>query len=221
MAAAWRNLHAAARPMTPEELAAQRTHGRPPGPDAAPSAYSIKLWTDVPADLKHGPWPWAILTHWAVVAGRFDCVGVELRSFRHPGETDNRLRHLPLQHDTTETVSTTLVRGIPWAQVIDDTRDAELSGFQFDVPEQRDEEWSAERQAWQAPGRDTDARYREVARVYSAAFAAGKAPTQAVARRFQLSPAAAANLVKRARQRGFLPPTKPGRASGQARKDQP
>lgn len=178
-------------------------------PDRAPSP-AVRLWPDAARG------PWAVVTHWTAIDGRAECVGIEVRSFRHDGETDNPWRQLPLQYETTGTVTTSLVRGIPIAQVISDTRRAEAAGFQFDVPEQRDEAWAAERRVWQGLSR-----YEEAARIYSEAYKAGRSPTRAVARYFQISYAAAAKLVVRARQHGLLPPTTPGRASGPARKDQP
>lgn len=52
-----------------------------------------------------------------------------------------------------------------------------------------------------------------VALTYSVALAVGANPTAAVADELELSPGAAAQRVKRARDRGFLPATTPGKAS--------
>lgn len=54
----------------------------------------------------------------------------------------------------------------------------------------------------------TDDVLRKVAEVYRAAHAAGKPPTQAVAREFVVSRSTAGRYVQRARQRGFLGPTR-------------
>jgi hypothetical protein len=53
----------------------------------------------------------------------------------------------------------------------------------------------------------------EVALTYSVAFAIGESPTAAVARDLRISHAAAAQRVKRAREKGLLPPTRKGSAS--------
>lgn len=57
-------------------------------------------------------------------------------------------------------------------------------------------------------------RLRRAADIYLGAWHAGEAPTQTVARRMNLTHAAAANLVRRAREAGFLPPTSTGIPQG-------
>jgi hypothetical protein len=53
----------------------------------------------------------------------------------------------------------------------------------------------------------------QVALVYSVALAQGEHPTKAVAHDLGLTAAAAAQRVRRARAKGFLPPTTPGKVS--------
>lgn len=52
-----------------------------------------------------------------------------------------------------------------------------------------------------------------VALTYSVAYAIGGHPVLAVAKDLDISPGAAAQRVRRARKRGYLPPTTPGKAS--------
>jgi hypothetical protein len=52
-----------------------------------------------------------------------------------------------------------------------------------------------------------------VAITYSAAHAVGQPPTKAVAEALGITPGAAAQRVRRAREAGYLPPTKSGKAS--------
>lgn len=57
-------------------------------------------------------------------------------------------------------------------------------------------------------------RLRRTAEVYQAAWQAGESPTKDVARQLNVSAAAAGNLVRRAREAGFLPPTSAGVPQG-------
>ncbi|CAN5388826.1 hypothetical protein BH10ACT8_BH10ACT8_11320 [soil metagenome] len=65
--------------------------------------------------------------------------------------------------------------------------------------------------AWGAPP-GTSSGHQAVAEVYVAAWTAGDSPTRAVAEHFTISHSAAAKRVSRAREAGFLPQTKQGRA---------
>lgn len=53
--------------------------------------------------------------------------------------------------------------------------------------------------------------FKRVAEVYSDAWKAGKAPTQAVVRRFTVSASTAAKWISRARREGYLGPTTQGK----------
>lgn len=57
-------------------------------------------------------------------------------------------------------------------------------------------------------------RLQRAAEIYLAAWRAGEPPTKEVGRRMNLSPAASANLVRRAREIGLLPPTSAGVSQG-------
>jgi len=59
-----------------------------------------------------------------------------------------------------------------------------------------------------------DEHYQEVARIYSAAAAAGEAPVKAVAAAINTTPRAASKLVSNARKAGYLPKTSRGRVAG-------
>jgi hypothetical protein len=63
-------------------------------------------------------------------------------------------------------------------------------------------------------GRRRTVNYEAVARVYLAAAAKNKPPTKAVAARFRLKYANAAQRVMRARQLGLIPAAKDGTARG-------
>ena len=63
-----------------------------------------------------------------------------------------------------------------------------------------------------AKRRLTDEDLREVAEVYGQALAEKGNPTQAVADHFFIARSTAGNRVMKARKRGFLKPTTPGRA---------
>jgi hypothetical protein len=70
------------------------------------------------------------------------------------------------------------------------------------------------RPAKQGRGRDTtDERLQHVAEIYKAAVAAGESPVMAVAKQLPCSRPTAGRLVKQARQRGYLPPTTPGKVA--------
>ena len=62
-------------------------------------------------------------------------------------------------------------------------------------------------------GSQADRRYQRVARVYREAWARGERPTRAVAQEFGVTSKHAGTLVRRARERGLLPPTSQGRAA--------
>ncbi len=57
-------------------------------------------------------------------------------------------------------------------------------------------------------------RLQRAAEIYQTAWRAGERPTKEVGRRMNLTPAAAANLVRRAREVGLLPPTSAGSSQG-------
>lgn len=57
-------------------------------------------------------------------------------------------------------------------------------------------------------------RLHRAADIYLGAWHSGQPPRQAVARRMNITEAAAANLIRRAREAGFLPPTTAGVPQG-------
>lgn len=60
----------------------------------------------------------------------------------------------------------------------------------------------------------TVARLQRAAHIYMQAWRAGERPTKEVGRRMNLTPAAAANVVRRAREAGLLPKTQSGVPQG-------
>lgn len=57
-------------------------------------------------------------------------------------------------------------------------------------------------------------RLKRAAEIYQDAWRVGESPTKEVARRMNVTAPAAGNLVKRAREVGFLPPTSAGKPQG-------
>lgn len=155
--------------------------------------------------------PWLVETFWAVVRGRAECVGVELRSFRRDGEEGDWAGRLPPITETQKVLTASLLRKLPIGRLIDATRDQETWMADFLDPSQRDEQWSRDRAAWRGELEDDESPHAEVARVYLEALRIGRKPTRAVQRHFTITYSAAAKRVARAREAGYLPETTKGR----------
>ncbi len=79
------------------------------------------------------------------------------------------------------------------------------------TPQEAEEAWEQVRRARSvSKPRHTDARLEEAARVYRDNI--GEAPTEAVSRHFRVAHSTASDYVRAARDRGFLPETKQGKA---------
>jgi hypothetical protein len=152
--------------------------------------------------------------HFLPIAGRMECVGVDVRSFTGPVEHPRRLAG-----SEPRSVTTSDLRSLRFAQLIDEAR-RDLGRFQF--AELGDPDWD---EAPWASGQDEEPKrgrppaygpdhFVEVAHVYREAFARGRAPTRAVAQQFHVSESTAAKWVARCRrpELGLLPPTTRGRA---------
>lgn len=173
------------------------------------------------------------VTAWAVVDGRTEPVGVELRSVRHspkPGEPDLEpwaRGVLPpnSRHDDGKVrgreplpVTATVWRAPPLAELLGSIR-KRAAEERADLVDRNGEPAALARgvKPWKAPKRRAGAVTQEdVVRVYLAAREAGLPPSKTVSEELHLSLDAAYKRVQRARDDGHLPPTKPGRASGGA-----
>ncbi len=188
----------------------------------APPDWTAVLWPDS----ERGPWLIRLL--WAPVVGRVECVGVEVRSYR---ETDEDWPpELPRWDEDPPPLTTSLLRGVPLHTIVTDIRRQEAAGsrelgqWMSDQPEFADaaaqDGIRRAMAAWDLP-RGAPEMLNETARVYSAAWRRGEAPTKAVAARFVISESAAAKRVSRARAAGLLPPTTRGRPAAGPGRTQP
>lgn len=181
--------------------------------------YSV-LWPDPLSG------PWWISFRWAVTAGRIECVGVEARSCRE--ENEDWPPELPSWSDEPPALTWDVWRSLPVPTMVRDLRqglanlDAQWWRAWADDPTlSADQDGRWRRRAAEAEARVAGPTalplsvYDEVARVYVAAWKAGKAPTQAVAKHFTISASAAAKRVMRARQTGALPPTTRGKGGAE------
>jgi hypothetical protein len=157
----------------------------------------------------------------ALIGGRAECVGLEMRSFREDDDPLPRAvkAQLPARSDATETVSATLVKSLPIGRIIDEARSTgamygELVETELGrvlVPGFHAEAFLAPSTKRGRPVQWTHERLAEVAQVYRGAWFSGKPPRKAVAAHFHLEDGAAGKLVSRARPAGLLGETTRGR----------
>lgn len=185
------------------------------------------LWPDP----EHGPWYFRLF-FWPL-AGRPECVGLELRSFRWPSERSytmdgegalsllidreqDKVTPTPL---TTETLRSLNVSGL--IRSVKQQRaefDAWIAGQASSASEaelhlSRADQWKgASKSKGGAPATITPAKLAEAAAVYLGALARGRPPTKAVKEHFSYSYSHAARLVVLARRAGFLGPTRKGKS---------
>ena len=160
---------------------------------------------------------WCVHFHWAVVADRFECVGLQVHS-------DRRNKTCPLPRSATpQPVTAALIRSLPVARLIDAERirqrDYLARTFRGRMQpasaggrraiEELERQWEPGR-AGRRPIYGAE-HFRQVAAAYSEAVAGGAAPTRAVAERWTVSHSTAAKWVAEARRRGELPATEKGR----------
>lgn len=193
--------------------------------DLGPTTFIWPL--DAPPEEQH----WRVTLRLALVRGRAELVGLEVRGYREEGLDDD----LPTLDQDPPVVTAELIRSIPVGRLVDDARAGRSRGLRIDAAlEQAAETGMLRRlepgeplpehlqrlaEAYQAgPRRGRPPEYgpehfAEVARVYAAAWRLGRAPTRAVAERWTVSKATAAKWVARARRLGLLPKTSRGRAA--------
>lgn len=179
------------------------------GRHAEPLGRDFAEWQDPDGNV------WDVVTEWAEVDGRAECVGLTLRSYHFDGEVGGRrlLRVRPTRKAAIQPVTSTIWRAFNAAGFIEQRRRVMAEGT---GTMRKHEKFRAPRRrgltgADGNPLPPMDA-LEAVARVYTDASNAGRNPTKAVAEAFTLSDSAAAKRVSRARAAGLLPPTTAGRA---------
>jgi hypothetical protein len=155
-----------------------------------------------------------------MIRGRMECVRVDLRSCREPGEVWPP--GLPSWDENPEPVTLRLWRKVPVTEMIRDVRqhllEVDAEHTQSMINKQQDPalrralsyQLMEARQQLAGPNALPASAYEEVATVYRDAWLQGRHPTKAVAEHFHITPSAAAKRVSRARQNGLLPPTEFG-----------
>jgi hypothetical protein len=149
--------------------------------------------------------PFLLTLVWQEVDGRAEVVGMELNSVR--SEALKRSRFAESLSDTGTPLTTTMLRNLKLSEIAADTRTS-LEFLHREVLRQPTKAAAYDLGSSMRPA--TVKRLREVADAYRRAWARGQHPTKAVAKRLNVTDAAAANLVSRARSIGLLPPTSPG-----------
>lgn len=172
--------------------------------------------------------PWNVTYHFAEVDGRFECVGLDVRSFRAEPtvEVDEEGRPMAKLNYRTSLgglppapVTTALIRELPVASLIRvarrDLRDVAISAARQPgqpAAKRRALREVAEEFVERPRRRYDDAHFARVAEVYVTAWKAGKPPTLAVSEEMKASRSAAAKWVAKARKMGLLGETERGRA---------
>lgn len=164
---------------------------------------------------------------WAEVGGRSEVIGVNIRSYEQIfGDiASGSAKAEPMHPSGFATMSAAVWRSLPIGQKIGRARRGHqkvLQRIAEHAPQLMDDKSRRDLKAHQTSsggrgrpplyGRD---HYAKVAEFYRAAWRAGRAPTTAVAKRWQVEPSTAAKWVKRAREEGLLGETVPGKAGEQ------
>jgi hypothetical protein len=155
--------------------------------------------------------PWHITSHFGIVNGRRECVGLDVRSFKEAGEGEGK-RKVPLRPGASyQVVTASVIRSLPVATLVRSNRQglADIAAHVAADPATSAEnrEMLTERAAElrSSTRRLYDAEhFAQVAAIYSKAWEAGDAPTRAVAEQMKATRSAAAKWVARARQLGML-----------------
>jgi hypothetical protein len=161
-------------------------------------APTCRLWPDE----QEGPW--LLVLFWQVINGRAECVGMDLTSAQSPHVEALGFHHRP---EIGIPLQTSTLRDLKLSELVADARAA--------IAELIVADQAPVFTARQMRPR-TVKRLETVAETYRRAWRQGKPPVKAVAKRLNVSNAAANSLVARARAVGMLPPTSPGVAAGSA-----
>lgn len=160
-------------------------------------AESVGFWAD-----KAGR-KWGYKLHWGIVAGRAECVRLELLASDGQPMTAVALREFPIGHLMAKGLRglTALAR---WAADAEPGRRAEQLALA--------KQWEESRAGRSGPKGYGAKHFVKVATIYQREAFLGRKPTQAVAEHFVVSKSAAAKWVARARVMGLLPPARKGKA---------
>ena len=156
--------------------------------------------------------PWLLETVWANVGGRSRPVGVTLRGY---DERSGRGHPLADRAELGALTAKTL-RALTMAD-IEAQRPVIAPGSPITIDVLT--ALIAYEELHDVVRSPRDVALRIVAKVYDEAWQEGRSPTKAVADLLGISQAAAAKRVARARDKGYLPPTGRGRASGNKEND--
>ncbi len=171
---------------------------------------------------------WLVEVTFSPVAGRLECVGVGVRSFLG----DANLSDVPVE--PAAVLSAVVLRQVPIGRIVAELRENMTRSHHPDTvvlldddePEPPQDEEHRLHALWARSPRGgprlREEHYREVAQVYVTAWQRGRAPTKAVARKFQITHSGAAKQVQKARALGFLlPAAGPGRAGVREEEETP
>jgi hypothetical protein len=197
--------------------------------DEVPRSPDSLLWPD------EGAGPWLLEPTWRVVDGRYECVGLSIRSYRRPGEfwADGIL---PYQHSSAEAsvLNSSVLGAIPTARAIAKMRKqardhaaSEAGDMVRSLTPPADQQKRVKRRVqaqlreWDRGAERGPLSRQAVADVYTTAWQANEPALKAVQQHFHLTKSAAAKQVQRARVMGLIAETTRGVAKGGPRKDAP
>lgn len=162
-----------------------------------------------------------VLLTWDLVSGRYECVGVEVRSYvpQEPGDAVS-VSDVDLEAGQRRTgegprpMTALMLRTLPIGSIIEAGRAQTAEWYQGAA--EVSERFTAEAELWRLPGRPARHDPARVAAIYTHAWQTegSRSPTKAVAEALGISHSAAAKQVARARAIGLLPPTQRGRPQG-------
>jgi hypothetical protein len=163
---------------------------------------------------------WTVTYHWAITDDQVTCVGIDLRGFEEEDPRHARARKpVPVAGGAGfRRVPASLPRQIPLAKLMEQAAKAAVAGRKIQsagstsrtAKMRRDVTlFERRRKAGRRPLYDDD-HFRAVADAYRESRTTH--PTEDVAGRFHVTRSAAAKWVARARDKGYHPPAKRGRA---------
>lgn len=149
---------------------------------------------------------WLLKATFGLVGERAEIVGMEVRSVRKKGDR-NLDGFLPTQTSGAGIPINSTVWRLAGAMA-PEMRQYHANALAGLLNQPGNEAAAA---AWQEPKVRVHARLKDVAVVYEAAVETGQSTTLAVSKHFNISKAAAAKRIQRARAKKLLPKAKPGR----------
>lgn len=177
------------------------------------------------------PWPdplkgpWTVTAHFALVNGRSECVGLDVRSFkmvqRVDDEGQSRAEYRVQPWAKPQPVTGAVLRSLPVAGIARVLRQdlADLAHWRAaDQSLDKRTRGMLAKRAGELPETTyrvhSQEHYEQVAEVYAKAYRRGEYPTKAVAEELKATRSAAAKWVARARALGLLGETEKTKAGG-------